>query len=178
MITWVPRPPRDEFDGLIWLPRLIDKGRRSLLRRDGGETVMNGYLFGDNDFIDAQVLKFLRTEGDALADQLAMCADDDAVARDVIARSGRTFDERRAFSVALDRRLFGFNVIEADEGRMQPGPGRDALAFFYNRIMMPILYVVFRRAEIKRAREPKGVDDRARTSQVRSSFEVRDPKQP
>ena len=57
-MSWTPRSPHDEADGLVWLPRLIDKARRSALGRASGADLMNGYLYGNSDYIDSKVLGF------------------------------------------------------------------------------------------------------------------------
>jgi hypothetical protein len=42
------------------------------------------------------------------------------------------------------------SMLDADEGRLGPGLRSNAIAFVYNRAMMPIVYAVFRRAVFKR----------------------------
>ncbi|GAC1540535.1 MAG: hypothetical protein NVS2B17_16900 [Candidatus Velthaea sp.] len=149
-MPWIPCSAHDEFDGLVWLPRLIEKARRNAHGRAAGTDLMNGYLYGDNDFIDAQLLRFLGADDRALSAWVEEFSDDDEVARVAIARSGRSFDERRRFSTSLARRTFDFCMLDADEGRLAPGLRSRTIAFLYNRAMMPIVYAVFGRAEHKR----------------------------
>ncbi len=149
-MPWIPRPARDAFDGLVWLPRLIEKARRHAHGHSSGADLMNGYLYGNNDFIDGQVLRFLKTDDATISALVERCSDDDDVARGAIAQSGRSLDERRTFSAGLERRMLGFAMLDADEGRLGPGLRSNAIAFVYNRAMMPIVYAVFRRAEFKR----------------------------
>jgi hypothetical protein len=149
-MAWIPRSPHDEADGLVWLPRLIDKARRSALGRASGADLMNGYLYGNSDYIDGRVLRFLGIDDVALSELVHECNSDEDVAAIVLAHSGHTVTERRAFSAALERRLFGFAMLDADEGRLAPGPRRRLITFLYNAVVMPIAYPAFRRAERRR----------------------------
>jgi Domain of unknown function (DUF5069) len=132
-VCWIPRSPHDTFDGLVWLPRLIEKARR----RARGTAAMNGYLYGDRAPVDRRVLRFLRTDDRAVSTLVAEFPDDTDVARLVLARSGRTDAERRAFSAALARRLFDFAALDADEGRLPHGVRAGAIAFGYNVLIAP-----------------------------------------
>ncbi|MFN2460542.1 MAG: DUF5069 domain-containing protein [Candidatus Velthaea sp.] len=146
--TWMPCSGLESFDDMVWLPRLVQKARR-YATSDGA--AMNGYLYGDNDFIDRRVLDFLRIDDAQLGRLVRELEGDDAVARAVIERSGRSPDERRAYSRKLRRQLFDFVLLEADEGRLPPGFKRSVIRFLYNRVMMPPINAAFRRAERKRS---------------------------
>jgi hypothetical protein len=148
----MPRSPHDEADGLVWLPRLIDKARRAALGRASSADLMNGYLYGDNDFIDRQVLRFLGIDDCALSELIEECDSDEDVVRIVLAHSGRSVAARRAFSAALERRSFRFAMLDADEGRLAPGPRSRIIAFLYSVAIMPIAYAAFGRAERRRVR--------------------------
>ncbi len=151
-MSWIPRSPHDEADGLVWLPRLIDKARRAALGRASGADLMNGYLYGNNDYIDGQVLRFLGIDDRALSELVEECGNDEDVTAIVLAHSGHSVAERRAFSAELERRLFGFAMLDADEGRLAQGPRSRIMAFLYNAVIMPIAYPAFRRAERRRSR--------------------------
>jgi hypothetical protein len=152
-MSWIPRSGLDSAEDLVWLPRLVQKARRAEEGRATGRDLMEGYLYGDNDFIDKRVLEFLRTD-DAAVSAVVREEHDDAAAAAIIAqRSGRTAEERRAFSKQLRGQLFDFVLMEADEGRLPPGLKRAVVRFLYNRVMMPVFYAQFRAAERKRARE-------------------------
>jgi len=98
------------------------------------------------------VLRFLRiSDGDVLA-LVREHRDDADVARIIVERSGRINEELAAFSKRLRRGMFDFALMEADEGRMAPGFKRSAITFFYNRLLMPIVYTMFARAERARTR--------------------------
>jgi len=152
---WVPCSANDELEGLPWLPRMLQKARRAEASRASGTDMMNGYLYGDNDFVDAQLLAFLRAN-DADVSAVVRAYDDDAEAASVIVRrSGRSPNEIRVFATSFRKRLFNFAPTEADEGRLGNGVRAKLLAFVYNRLMMPVVYRKFAADERKRAaREP------------------------
>ncbi|HEY2476395.1 MAG TPA: DUF5069 domain-containing protein [Candidatus Cybelea sp.] len=149
---WVPCSGREELDGLIWLPRLVQKARRFSQGRARGEDLMNGYLYGNNDPGDRALLDFLRTDDTTVLQVLEAHPLDEHAARELIERGGRTLEERRRFSASLRRKFFNFTLLEADEGRMPAGLRRTLLQGFYNRILMPPFYLWFRYAERRRRR--------------------------
>lgn len=149
-MSWTPCSGRETFDDLVWLPRMLQKARQHEESCVAGRDLMNGYLFGDSDFIDHRILRFLRTDDTALLTLVREHPADEDVARIVLQRSGRTTEERRRFSRRLRRMLADFVVLEADEGRLPPGPTSSVIRFVYNRLMMPTAYLMFRNAERKR----------------------------
>ncbi len=148
-MTWMPRPGIDSIDDVVWLPRMIDKARR-VEQLGNGTRLVDGYCYGDNDFIDSKVLRFLRTDDRTVSEIVRTHPEDDEAARIIIERSGRTPDECREFSRSITRTFQNFALMAADEGTLPPGFKTSALRFFYNRLMMPIAYSAFRRAEQKR----------------------------
>jgi Domain of unknown function (DUF5069) len=154
---WTPRSGLDELEGLPWLPRMFEKARRFEAGRAAGADPMNGYLYGDNDFIDAQLLKFLRTTDTAVSALAREHADDAEVARILVERSGRGATEIQAFAKSFRRRNANFILLEADEGRLGNGLRAKLIRFVYNRLMMPIIYAKFAADERKRGSvEPRG----------------------
>jgi hypothetical protein len=147
---WIPRTAYDELEGLPWLLRLLDKARRFEAGRAAGTDLMNGYLYGDNDFIDAQLLAFLRVSDETVSELMRGNADDAEVARILVERSGRTKSEVSAFAKKFRRQNLGFVFTETDEGRMGNGVRAKLLRFVYNRLMMPVLYTKFAADERKR----------------------------
>ena len=147
---WTPRSGLDTIEDLVWLPRLIEKARRCEAGRASGRDLMDGYLYGDNDYIDKRFLAFLRMDDTAVSAIVREQADDGAAAAAIVERSGRTAEERRAFSTSFRRQLFDFVLLEADEGRLPAGIKRTAIRFVYNRLLMPVFYAQFRAAERKR----------------------------
>jgi len=142
MEGWLPRPWHAELAGCVWLPRLLDKGRRALAGERQGRDLMNGYLFGDYDYADGQLLKFLRTDDARVRQLLGEVGDDEAVARALIQESGRLAEEIRAWNRRF--RLVNAPFIamwEADEGQRAPGAGTALLKLFYNLVLMPPVYL-------------------------------------
>ncbi|HEX3368293.1 MAG TPA: DUF5069 domain-containing protein [Candidatus Cybelea sp.] len=164
---WVPSSGRDEFAGLVWLPRLIQKARRFAQSRARGEDLMNGYCYGDNDVGDRALLDFLKLDDATVLRVVEAHPLDEEAARELIERGGRTLEERRRFSASLRRRLFNFTLLEADEGRMAPGLRRWVLRFFYNWVVMPPFYLWFGYVERKR-RTRAGTSAQAGSSDPRN----------
>jgi hypothetical protein len=146
--NWMPRPWNEELMGCIWLPRMLDKGRRVLESKRQGQNLMNGYLFGDFDYADGKLLKFLRTKDVHVLELLRESDVDEAVARTLIRESGRSADEIQGWCIRF--RTFNAPFIamwNADEGRRAPGVGTSLLKLFYNFLLMPPVYVGFWIAE-------------------------------
>ena len=153
--AWAPRPCLDEAAGCVWLPRLISKGRRQLgSERAGSDLVTDaGYLFGENDPMDATLLTFLRAGREDVLSLLREQPDDAAAAAELVRRSGRTAQECAAWGASLRRRMGVFiAMIEADEGRRAPGWGTSLLQSVYNRLIMPVSYWKYRRDEARAGR--------------------------
>ena len=146
-MSWTPCSGLDSAAGVVWLPRMLQKARRALGSPDG--RVVDGYLYGDNDFIDKQVIAFLRTDDETISALVRANPSDEDVARILVERSGRSAEECAAYSGALKRKFLNFFMLEADEGRAQ-GFKASVVKFLYNNAMMPIVYPIFRRDERKR----------------------------
>ena len=145
---WIPCSGRDSIAGLVWLPRLLEKARRCETSSDA--RLVDGYCYGNNDFIDKQLIEFLRTD-DATISQLVREHQADAdVATILVERSGRSAAECEAFNSAFRRKNLNFILVEADEGRLPPGLRTTMLRFFYNNLIMRIFYPLFERDERKR----------------------------
>lgn len=149
---WMPRHAgRESEAGCVWLPRLIDKGRRLLEGEASGDDRMAGYLFGVNDAADTQLLRFLGMTNEDVLAVLRQHHDDDAAATEVVRRSGRTPAECSAWSTRFTQFAGPFlAMMDADEGRRAPGAVTTALRFFYNNVIMPPTYAVYRYAERRR----------------------------
>ncbi len=145
---WIPCSGLDSLAGLVWLPRLLQKARHC--ETLGNEHLVDGYCYGDNDFIDKQLIAFLRTNDAAISALVRQHESDAQVASMLVDRSGRSTAECAAFSKALRRKFFDFALLEADEGRLAPGPKAAILKFVYNNVMMPIVYRIFARDERSR----------------------------
>ena len=152
--AWMPRHAgREAAAGLVWLPRLIDKGRRVLEGEAAGRDLLHagGYLFGVNDPADGDLLRFLGLGNDDVLDVLRREPDDAAAAAELVRRSGRTPAACAAWS-ARTRRTSGLflAMMDADEGRRPPGVSTTLLRLAYNGLVMPPGYLLYRRAERRR----------------------------
>lgn len=115
--------PFTTADGLVWLPRLLEKARRA---RSG---TLGEYLVFEDSPLDGMVLKEWRVGGPAIAAWLEEGLDDTAIAARVGAAMGaHDFAAREAWSLSfLQRWGWFFRAIDADEGRLPPGFERAAL---------------------------------------------------
>lgn len=148
---WMPCSWQDELVGCKWLPRFLEKGRQAIKSEQQGKDLMNGYLFGDNDVADAQLLAFLHTNDSRVRQLLLETEDDEAVAQTLIAESGRSPEEIQARNETMYKKNAPFlAMMDADEGRRKPGLGTTLLKFFYNYGLMPPAYLVFRFQEKRR----------------------------
>lgn len=142
--NWMPRPWNAELMGCVWLPRMLDKGRQVLESRRQRRDLMNQYLFGDFDYADGKLLKFLRTNDARVLELLRELDDDEAVAKALVSESGRSAGEIQGWCTRF--RTFNAPFIamwNADEGRRAPGVGTTLLKLFYNGILMPPVYLGF-----------------------------------
>lgn len=153
-MSWTPCSGRASIAGISWLPRLLQKARRCETSTTG--RLVDGYCYGDNDFIDKQLLTFLRTTDGAVSALVREHPDDDDVARIVVQRSGRSPAEIAAFDKAFRRKNLDFVLVEADEGRLGNGFGARIVKALYNGIVMPVFYPLFRRDERRRSRRASG----------------------
>jgi len=118
----VPRSPTTAADGLLWLPRLLDKARQ---QRASG---LGDYLLFEDSPLDARFMRAWQVSGDELRAWLDEGLDDGAIARRIGDRRGWDLAGREAWS----RRAMGawgtfFAALDADEGRLPPGPRASAL---------------------------------------------------
>jgi len=127
---------------------MLQKARRCL--SSSGVRQVDGYLFGDNDFIDKEVIAFLRTDDATIMGVVRDNPSDADVARILVERSGRSASECDAYSKSLKRKFMNFFFLEADEGRLGGGFKSSIIRFLYNKALMPIVYIMFRRDERKR----------------------------
>ncbi len=132
----------------------MDKGRQKLREQAHGRDLMQGYLFGDRDYMDGQLLTFLNTNEARVLELLQDSDNDQTVAEALIHESGRTAGEIRAWNEQLYRKngLF-LKMIDADEGRRSPGLGTAVYRFVYNSIIMPPTYLFFRLTEGRRQKK-------------------------
>jgi hypothetical protein len=145
-VKWIPRSGKLEAGGCIWLPRMIDKARRFIVLGSG--YLLDGeYMFGEHDFADGRLLRFLGLSSAQIVEIVRNEPDDARAAERIIAASGRTPEECRAFSRRF-RLVVGpfLSMIDADEGRAPAGAWTTFLRALYNTIVVPPALAAFRRA--------------------------------
>jgi hypothetical protein len=136
--TWMPCSGREVAAGCIWLPRLIQKGRRLLEGEAAGKDLLWPYLFGDHDYMDAPTLRFLRTHGEEVLQLLREEPLDERAAAELVQRSGRSAAECAAWSARFRRREgWLLTMLDADEGRRPPGRVTSLLRLALNALIVP-----------------------------------------
>ena len=93
-MTWIPCSGRDSVAGLVWLPRLLEKARHC--EASANSRLVDGYCYGDNDFIDKQLIAFLRTDDATIS---ALVREQPVDNRDRLSRVHRTDDPKLAFAL-------------------------------------------------------------------------------
>lgn len=152
--TWKPRSVYAEAGDLVWLPRLLDKARRALEGEKAGKELLWPYMYGDSDYMDARLLRFLGVTGDEVLDILRQARTDDAAVAAILARAGKSQQERQAWSRSFRRREAPFLIlIEADDGRLAGGPAAALLGWLYNTLILPIGVRMYHQGEARR-RQP------------------------
>lgn len=151
-MRWVPRSGSDEFDGCIWLPRLIDKARR--VAATGGGYLLDGdYMFGERDYADGRLLGFLGVSSEQVLEVVRGEPDDAAAAARILTMSGKTRPECEAFSRRFHLLMGPFlPMIDADEGRLAAGPWSAFLRGLYNGVIARPAVALFRRNERSRGK--------------------------
>lgn len=106
-------PPRRwnvELDGIVWLPRLIDKARAAL------SGTLGAYLFGQSP-MDRECLATLGVGHRAFAQIVASAPDDRAVLDAIVQRDPVALERARAWSAQLAHRHGAFlSMLDFDDG--------------------------------------------------------------
>lgn len=144
---WNPCRWNSQLENCLWLPRMLDKGRRYLESQQHqiGKDHLNGFLFGDLDFSDWRLLRFLRTNQDRVCELLTEFDSDQKVASQLLKESGKTSDEVHRWN----RKFYLINCIfiplwDADEGYRKPGVTTEIIKIFYKFLIMPPIYLAYR----------------------------------
>jgi hypothetical protein len=135
-------PPRRwsaEIDGIIWLPRLIDKARAY----DAG--TLGSYLFGQSP-LDGDVLHAARATYAELLEIVRRSADDRAVVEGLERHAAGAIERMRAFSrrPPLLFRMMA-PLLDLDDGYIEGAWGAGA-----QRLLLPVTAVIA--ATLRRAR--------------------------
>jgi hypothetical protein len=105
-----PRRWSEELDGVIWLPRLIDKTRAAL------HGTLGAYLYGQSP-VDRELLHTLGVGHRAFAEIVAAASDDRAVVDALLRRDAFAMDRARRWSVTAQRRLGAFfYTLDIEDG--------------------------------------------------------------
>lgn len=147
-MNWVPRySGRDQLAGCVWLGRLIDKGRRYEAAGVAPGEMLGEYMFGEHDYMDAKLLRFLGLRDAHICEVIRSEPDDERAAQRIIARSGKTGAQCAAFNRAFVRSNAPFlAMMEADEDRRSPGLGTSFLKATYNTVIFPLGVLMYRRS--------------------------------
>jgi hypothetical protein len=133
---WHPPSGFDAVDGYIWLPRMLAKARRARV------DVLNEYFLFEASPLDSFALGRWGITGAQVASWLDAGLDDAAIAGLIAAKRGDDAFARERWSRSF-RFMYGFFLaaIDADEGRMAPGP--------LSMVLRAQLEVVFRVVKLR-----------------------------
>jgi hypothetical protein len=153
-MNWVPRySGSDQLAGCMWLGRLIDKARRYEAAGVAPGEMLGEYMFGDNDYMDAKLLRFLALNDGQICEIVRSEPDDERAAQRILERSGKTAAQCAAFNRAFARANTPFlAMMDADEGRCKPGLGASLMKAAYNAVVFPLGILMYRSASRKRPR--------------------------
>lgn len=158
MTSWMPCPPKAEFGGLVFLPRLIDKARRKLEGDQAGQDLISPYMYGDNDWMDVRVLRFLGLNDQDVLGIVREEPDNDLAAQVILAKSGKDRAACEAYSKKLLRQeWYVFLMIEADEELRPPGLVTSLIKTLYLGLVFPVVFWVFNRQEAQRDKAARGM---------------------
>lgn len=149
-MRWIPRSGSEQFNGCIWLPRLIDKARR--VNELGGRNFRIGeYIFGENDPLDGALLGFLGIGSDRVLAVVREEPDNRKAAARILEVSAKTASQCQAFTQGFLEKAKPFlAMMDADEGRLRFGLRSLWLRWTYNRKVMPRAYAMFDAKERER----------------------------
>ena len=141
---WKPRRWNEKLENCLWLPRMIDKGRRHIEAQRDAHVSMHGYLFGDLDYGDWQLLRFLRTNQDQVSRLLEELDSDQDVAKRIVKDSNRSKEDIEKWN----KRFRAVNCLftpmwDADEAHRSPGLTTTLIKYSYIFILMPPVYLVY-----------------------------------
>lgn len=153
-MDWKPRySGNDRLGGCIWLGRLIDKARQYDLTGTAPGQMLGDYMYGDGDYMDAKLLRFLGLRDEQISEVVRSEPDDERAAQRILELSGKTAAQCERFNRSFSRVNAPFlAMIDIDEGRRKPGLGTSLMKAAYNALVFPIGMVLYRSASRKRTR--------------------------
>ncbi len=144
----------------MWLGRMIDKARRYEAARVAPGEMLGAYMFGDNDYMDAKLLRFLGLNDAQICAIVREEPDDRSAAQRILERSGKTAAQCATFNRAFARRNAPFlGMMDADEGRRKAGLGSALLKLAYNAVVFPLGILMYRFAARQRPKRPRAVGE-------------------
>lgn len=142
-MRWTPRSGYETLHGCIWLPLLLDKARR--VAAGSGHLIDGEWMYGDNDFADGILLRFLGVSDAKVVEIVRAQSDDAAAGAQLLAIGGKTPAQIAAFNRRFRLAAGAFMpLIEADEGRAAPSPWTNALRALYNGVIAGPAIAVFK----------------------------------
>ena len=125
---------------------MIDKARR--VSPGAGNLIDGEYMFGENDYADSRLLKFLRISQEEFLEVVRAEPDDERAGARILEMSGKTPAECAAFRrrFLMQTGIF-LPMMDADEGRRPPGAWTSFLRWFYNHAIAVPAIAWFRRAD-------------------------------
>jgi hypothetical protein len=136
----------------VWLGRLIDKGRQYQAAGVTPGEMLGDYMFGDKDYMDAKLLRFLALNDAQICEIISSEPDDERAAQRILERSGRTAAQCAAFNRAFVLANAPFlAMMDADEGRCKPGLSATLKKAAYNAIIFPLGILMYRSGSRKRS---------------------------
>jgi hypothetical protein len=128
----------------------LDKARRALEGQRRGVDLMTPYMYGDNDYLDAKLLAFLRVRDRHVLQVVGEETEDARAAEVLVALSGRSPEECRRWSERfLKWESPWLMMIDVDEGQ-QEGTKAETTRWFYNRVLFPPVFAAYRWLESKK----------------------------
>lgn len=150
--AWMPRGWSETVMGVIWLPRMIDKARRRIEGELQRTDLLWPYMYGNNDYMDARLLRFLRLDDHEFLEIVRAGADDEGVAHELVRRSGVSLPELQEWGRMFGRKQRIFLLgLDADEDRRAPGLLTAVIKLAYNRLILPPAAWAYNRAERRRS---------------------------
>jgi len=133
---------------------MLDKARR--VAADGAYLIDGEWMYGNNDFADGILLRFLGLSDEQVLDIVRADADDASAGAKILATSGKTPAQCAAFNRRF-RAICGvfLPLIEADEGRTRPGPFSNVVRAVYNGVVAGPAIAVFRWMQSRGSARPQ-----------------------
>jgi hypothetical protein len=120
----------------------LDKARRA---DDLDNKALGDYLFGERDYLDANLLHFLGVTELDIRDVVRSEPNDEIAGQIVITKSGKTPDDCAAFNKQFVRRYgLVLAMLEADEGRGPLSLKSKIIKTAYNLVVFPIAKIMYR----------------------------------